>query len=176
MAISHITTRGNARQRIYLDQLDYLTFLREAGDVVSGCAWLCHAYCLMPNHFHLLIEHEGDELSRGMHLLNGRYARRFNKRHGRTGHLFEGPYHREPVERDEHLLEAVRYIVLNPVRAKLRQDVFGWPWSSYRATAALVEPGCVTTETLWAMCGGADGFRRFVADGATTATSLKAGC
>jgi REP-associated tyrosine transposase len=87
----------------------------------------------MPNHYHLLIEYEAGNLGRGMQLLNGRYSRRFNERHGRVGHLFQGRYRIEPVTRDAHLLEACRYIVLNPVRAGLCSSPGEWPWSSYAA-------------------------------------------
>ncbi|HZR95682.1 MAG TPA: transposase [Gaiellaceae bacterium] len=130
-ALAHVTNRGNNRAPIYRDSVDYLTFLRMLADVVAVRGWTRHAYCLMPNHYHLLIECPETDLARGMHLLNGRYARRFNQRHGRTGHLFQGPYDVESVTRDEHLLEACRYIVLNPVRAGLCALPSEWPWSSY---------------------------------------------
>jgi putative transposase len=128
-----VTSRGNAREAIFRDELDYLAFLRMLAPVVSQCHWSCYAFCLMPNHYHLLLATPDPTISRGMHLLNGRYARRFNVRHDRVGHLFQGRYHAEPVVRDEHLLEVCRYIALNPVRAGLCADARDWPWA---ATAA----------------------------------------
>jgi REP element-mobilizing transposase RayT len=127
----HVTSRGNNRAIIFVDDVDYQTFLRMLGDVASKRGWVRHAYCLIPNHYHLLIEVPELDLARGMQLLNGRYARRFNQRHGRDGHVFAGPYFAKPVERDEHVVEASRYIVLNPVRAGLCTEPGEWPWSSY---------------------------------------------
>ena len=115
----HVTTRGNCRASIFEDAFDRLAFLDRLGSSVVRFEWKCFAYCLMGNHFHLLIETPDPNIARGMRALNGWYAQRFNWRHERTGHLFEAPYHSELVEREAHLLEATRYIVLNPVRAKL---------------------------------------------------------
>jgi putative transposase len=126
--MSHVTTRGNGRRTIFRDDVDYLTFLRMLREVQSRFAWLLHAYCLMPNHYHLVLGSDAP-LDRGMHLLNGRYARRFNKRHGHTGHVFEGPYDPKPVESDEHFTECCRYIAENPVRAGLCETAADWPWS-----------------------------------------------
>jgi REP element-mobilizing transposase RayT len=110
--------------------LDSLRFL---GDVVARYGWICHAYCLMTNHYHLLIETPEANLSRGMHLLNGVYTQWFNRRHRRVGHLLQGRFKAILVEKERHLLELARYIVLNPVRAKMVRSVRDWPWSSYRA-------------------------------------------
>jgi len=90
----------------------------------------------MTNHYHLLIETPGANLSRGMHLLNGVYTQWFNRQHGRVGHLLQGRYKAILVEKESHLLELARYIVLNPVRAKMVRSVRDWPWSSYRATSS----------------------------------------
>jgi len=131
----HVTTRGNCRASIFEDAFDRLAFLDRLGSSVVRFEWKCFAYCLMGNHFHLLIETPDPNIARGMRALNGWYAQRFNWRHERTGHLFEAPYHSELVEREAHLLEATRYIVLNLVRAKLCRLPDEWQWSSYRATA-----------------------------------------
>ena len=136
---THVTSRGNARQAIYLDDVDYLTFLRMFAEVAAQYEWRCHAYCLMPNHYHALLEIDHRTLAEAMHLLNGRYARRFNVRHERVGHVFQGAYSREAVQREQHYLEACRYIELNPVRAGLCDHPADWPWSSYRAHAGLCE-------------------------------------
>ena len=176
-AISHVNSRGNNRQPIFIDDVDYSSFLRMLAEVVVSSGWKCHAYCLMPNHFHLLLEHPESALGVGMNRLKGRYSRRFNARHGRIGHLFERRYYAEPVRADEHFAAAARYIVLNPIRAGLCDAPGDWPWSSYAATVGEVTGSFVETETLWELCHGADGFRRFVADGVEqTASSLKAAC
>jgi len=96
---------------------------------------ICHAHCLMSNHYHLLIETPRANLSRGMQLLNGVYTQWFNRQHERVGHLFQGRFKAILVEKESHLLELARYIVLNPVRAKMVRGVRDWPWSSYRTTS-----------------------------------------
>jgi len=93
----------------------------------------------MTNHYHLLVETPDADLSRGMHLLNGVYTQWFNHRHDRVGHLVQGRFKAILVEKESHLLELVRYVVLNPVRAKMVRSVRDWPWSSYRATAGQTE-------------------------------------
>lgn len=103
--------------------------------VNKRCNWICHAYCLMDNHYHLLIETPDGNLSIGMRQLNGVYTQLFNKLHGRTGHLFQGRYKSILIQKDSHLLEVCRYVVLNPVRAKMVETPAAWKWSSYRATA-----------------------------------------
>ena len=134
-ALYHITSRGNARQGIFVDDEDRSAFLATLGEVVERFGWICHAYCLMSNHYHLLIETPSPNLARGMQLLNGVYTQRFNRRHSRFGHVLQGRYKAILVERESHLLELARYVVLNPVRAKMVRSVRDWPWSSYRATA-----------------------------------------
>ena len=134
-AVYHVTSRGNAREDIFLDNRDRSRFLEMLGDVVARYGWICHAYCLMTNHYHLLIETPEANLSRGMHLLNGVYTQWFNRRHKRVGHLLQGRFKAILVEKESHLLELARYIVLNPVRAKMVRSVRDWPWDSYRATS-----------------------------------------
>ena len=155
-----MTSRGNAQEAIFRDDLDYLAFLRMLAPVIAQFDWSCYAFCLMPNHYHLLLETTDPTISSGMHLLNGRYARRFNSRHGRVGHVFQGPYHAEPVVRDEHLLEVCRYIALNPVRAGLCRDPGAWPWSSYDRSWSFVDP-----TTLHESFGSESELQEFVADG-----------
>jgi putative transposase len=133
----HAYTRGNNRGPVFHDEFDYVGWLCLLADAVDLCEWRCHAYCLMPNHYHVLLETTQERLSVGMRELNRRFALRMNKRYERTGHLFEGPYRMALVETESHLLELCRYIPLNPVRAGLCVDAADWPWSSYRATAGL---------------------------------------
>ena len=99
--------------------------------------WVCLAYCLMTNHYHLVLWLREPTLSRGMHRLNGVFARRFNARHGHVGHLFEARFTAARIESETHLLGALRYVVRNPVRAGICSDPAAWPWSSFRATAGL---------------------------------------
>ena len=117
-ALYHVTARGNARQRIYLDEEDRHLYLDLLGKEITQQGWLCYAYCLMDNHYHLLIETPEPTLVAGMRRLNGVYTQAFNRRHRRAGHLFQGRYQAIVVDKDAYLLELCRYIVLNPVRAK----------------------------------------------------------
>lgn len=134
-AVYHITGRGNNRKEIFGDDLDRKAFLEILYRVCARYHWLCHAYCLMDNHYHLLIETPEGNLSIGMRQLNGVYTQSFNKVHGRVGHLFQGRFKGIVVQKDNHLLEVSRYIVLNPIRAKLVKNPSQWIWSSYSATA-----------------------------------------
>ena len=136
-AIYHVTSRGNARRKIFLDDVDREAFLTTLAWVVERFGWICHAYCLMGNHFHLLIETPTPNLSRGMRQLNGVYTQGFNRRHRKVGHLFQGRFKAILVERDSYLLELARYVVLNPVRAKMVKAPENYAWSSYRPTLRL---------------------------------------
>jgi putative transposase len=145
-AVYHITSRGNEKKPVYKDEADRENFLSTLHQVNKRYHWLCHAYCLMDNHFHLIIETPEGNLSMGMRQLNGVYTQRFNKRHGRVGHLFQGRYKAILIQKDSHLLEVCRYVVLNPVRAGLVKDPGQWRWSSYGATAGREKPHpCLTT-------------------------------
>ena len=134
-AVYHITGRGNARQRIYRNDEDREQFLSILSHVIDRYGWLCHAYCLMDNHYHILIETHKPNLSLGMRQLNGLYTQSHNRCHGRVGHLFQGRFKAILVEKKSHLLELCRYVVLNPVRAKMVKHPGKWKWSSYGATA-----------------------------------------
>lgn len=136
-AIYHVTCRGNARNDVFLDAKDRTMFLGMLGKTIERYNWLCHAYCLMDNHYHLLVETPDANISKGMHYLNCVYTIYFNRNHDRVGHVLQGRYKSILVERDSHLLELTRYIVLNPVRAGFVKRPEEWPWSSYRATAGI---------------------------------------
>ena len=136
-AIYHLTSRGNARQKVFFTDADRELFLDTLSQVVSRYGWICHAYCLMANHYHLLVETPKANLSLGMRQLNGMYTQSFNRRHNRVGHLFQGRFKAILVEKESYLLELCRYIVLNLVRVKGKGEIGGWKWSSYRATAGL---------------------------------------
>jgi putative transposase len=170
-ALYHVTSRGNARADIFVDDKDRKTFLGVLGDVVERCRWICHAYCLMDNHYHLVIETPEGNLSLGMRQLNGVYTQRFNRRHGRGGHLLQGRFKAIVVERESYLLELCRYVVLNPVRAGMVKDIRRYPWSSYSSTAgAVVAPSWLSWEWLLSQFGSQRGVARrryeaFVAEG-----------
>jgi len=134
-AVYHITSRGNEKKAVYKDDQDRKNFLNTLQHVNHRYNWLCHAYCLMGNHYHLLIETPDGNLSAGMRQLNGVYTQLFNKRHRRIGHLFQGRYKAILIQKETHLLEVCRYVVLNPVRAGMVERPEDWQWSSYRGTA-----------------------------------------
>ena len=122
---------------IFLDDDDRRLFIALVAQTVHRNRWSCLAYCLMLNHFHLLVSLADENLSKGMHRLNGVYARRFNERHGFTGHLFEARFASRSIRSNIHLINTASYVVLNPVRAGLCDDPADWQWSSFRATAGL---------------------------------------
>ena len=138
-ALYHVTSRGDRRECIYGDDGDRRLFLNVLESAVGRFRWVCHAYCLMDNHYHLLVETPEANLSRGMRQLNGVYTQQYNVRHEKSGHVFQGRYKAVVIEKDSHLLEVCRYVVLNPVRARVVTHPQQWKWSSYRATAGLVK-------------------------------------
>ncbi|MEW5764517.1 MAG: REP-associated tyrosine transposase [Acidobacteriota bacterium] len=137
-AVYHVSSLGNARQQVFYDDIDREAFLEAVGTGVTRYGFVVHAYCLMDNHYHLLVETPNANLSLGMQRINGEYTQGFNRRHGRCGHLFQGRFKAVLVQKESHLLEVCRYVVLNPVRAKRVTRAGDWSWSSYRATAGEV--------------------------------------
>ncbi|MBI2988759.1 MAG: transposase [Deltaproteobacteria bacterium] len=170
-ALYHLTSRGNARQKIFLDDDDRELFMSTLSHVISRHGWLCHAYCLMDNHYHLIVETPRPNLSLGMRQLNGIYTQAFNRRHRRVGHLFQGRYKAILVEKEAHLLELCRYVVLNLSRVGSRRGVEQWRWSSYRATAGLASvPEFLTVDWILEQFGQKKGqararYRAFVREG-----------
>src|SRR6266576_3422054 len=170
-AIYHVTSRGNARHRVFFTDADRELLLSILSGVVSRYGWICHAYCLMANHYHLLVETPKANLSIGMRQLNGIYSQSFNRWHKRVGHLFQGWFKAILVERESHLLELCRYIVLNPVRVKGSAKASTWKWSSYRATAGLASvPEFLRTDWILEQFGKSrlraqQQYREFVRDG-----------
>ena len=170
-AVYHVTSRGNARQAIFIDDEDRGRFLDVLSRVVQRFNWLCHAYCLMENHYHLLIETLNGNLSKGMRELNGVYTQGFNQRYRRVGHLLQGRYKAIIVEKDDHLLSLCRYVVLNPVRVGLIKGPEKWRWSSYGATIGVVKkPAFLTMDWILLQFSGrkraAMGkYRKFVMEG-----------
>jgi REP element-mobilizing transposase RayT len=170
-ALYHVTSRGDGREDIYRGDEDRRRFLEVVGEVCERFDWVVHAYCLMDNHYHLLVETPNANLSKGMRQLNGVYTQAFNRSHRRVGHVLQGRYKAILVQKETYLLELARYIVLNPVRARMVRAAKDWPWSSYRATAGLgAGPGWLQTDWILSAFARRKGramqrYRAFVAEG-----------
>ena len=170
-ALYHVTSRGDGREDIFLDDGDRELFLNVLAEVSECFNCVVHSYCLMGNHYHLLLETPDGNLSKGMRHLNGVYTQRFNRKHKRVGHVFQGRYKAILVQKETYLLELARYIVLNPVRARMVRSAKDWPWSSYRASAGLADcPSWLSTG--WVLSAfstkraeAIERYRAFVADG-----------
>lgn len=171
-SIYHVTSRGDGREDIYLSDEDRESWLEVFGRVCERFNWVCHAWCQMTNHYHLLIETLEANLAQGMRQLNGVYTQRFNRTHGRVGHVFQGRYKAILVERDSYLLELSRYVVLNPLRADMVKNLETWRWSSYPSTCGQVStPVWLQTDWLLAQfgsqrSGAIEKYVRFVHEGA----------
>ncbi|MGH9316410.1 MAG: transposase, partial [Thermoanaerobaculia bacterium] len=170
-AVYHVTSRGQERRAIFRDDADREDFRKALGSVARDHGWILHAYCLTGNRYDLLLETPAPNLALGMKALNGRYTQRFNRRHRRSGHLLEGRYKSILVQKESHLLELCRYVVLSPVRAGMVRRPGDWPWSSYRSTAGLAA-GPSWLELDWALSqfgrrreAARREYRRFVAAG-----------
>ena len=131
--IYHVTTRGVARTATFRADDEYRLFLGLLVRVVERHEWCMHGFCLMPNHYHLVVETELWRLSAGVQCLNGVYAQAFNRRHGRWGHLFGERFASWVVEDDAHLVNRIEYVLQNPVRAGLVERAADWPWAGVRA-------------------------------------------
>lgn len=121
---------------MFTDDNDRERFLRLLEVTAERYGWQIHAYCLMTNHFHLLVTTPQPNVSAGMQYLNGRYCQWFNRRHGFEGHVVDRRFWSALIESERQLLSVARYIVLNPVRAGICRVASAWRWSSYRATVA----------------------------------------
>jgi len=170
-AVYHVTARGNERKAIVRGDADRARFVDSLAAMVDRYRVRCHAWVLMNNHYHLLLETPSPNLSQALRHLNGVYTQTFNRRHERVGHLFQGRFKAIVVEKEAYLLELCRYVVLNPVRAGAVRDPAAYPWSSYRATAGLsAAPGWLTVDWVLAQFGQRRGtaeakYRQFVAEG-----------
>ncbi len=140
-------------------------------EVVERYNWICHAFCLMMNHYHLVIETVEGNLSQGMRHLNGVYTQASNRRHNRAGHLFQGRFKGILVDKDAYLLELSRYVVLNPVRAGMVDTPEQWPWSSYRSmTGQAPVPKWLAVDGILSQFGAnreeaRQNYQHFVSDG-----------
>jgi REP element-mobilizing transposase RayT len=129
----HVGTRGVDGTSIFRDDDDRRLFLRLFADVVTRNEWIVHTFCLMTNHYHLVVASLREQLSDGFHRLNGVYAQAFNRRYARRGHLFGDRYWSGLIESEDELAATCRYVLANPVRAGLCEQPADWPWSSSRS-------------------------------------------
>ena len=166
-AIYHLMERGIRRMEIFQDDLDYETFLVILKRLAEKHAITVHAYCLMTNHVHLLLETSDQEIGGFMQRLAGDYARTYNRRYGYRGHLFENRYKGCLVRDDSYFLQTSRYIHLNPVKAGMVQNAEDYPWSSYRCILGLRDDGLTErNKTLVYFKGRSVAlYRQFVEDG-----------
>jgi REP element-mobilizing transposase RayT len=153
-ATYHVFARGNRRSELYLDRFDYKLFIQILAAVTLRYGWSVIAYCLMPNHYHLVVRVPQENISTGMHRLNFRYAQLFNDRHGLDGHVLQGRFKSRVIESEEYLLDVARYIHLNPVRARLCTHPAHWFWSSYSATVGIVpQPAFLACDEITVLFG-----------------------
>jgi putative transposase len=155
-SINHVTARGVGRQAMFRDDMDRRRYLHMFARVSRRKCWRSLSYCLMDNHVHLLVETPQPNLSAGMQQFHGEYAQTFNRRHKRSGHLFEDRFHNDIVLDDPHLWNVLRYIANNPVEAGLCSSPERWPWSSHAAILAGEAPSWLDEPRLFAFVG-ADG-------------------
>ncbi len=177
-AVYHLTSRGNRKEPIFLNDEDRQGFVEILEKTIRKYNWLCHAYCLMNNHYHLLVETPDPNLSLGMRQVNGVYTQRFNRVHQKSGHLFQGRFASVLVEKDSHLLELCRYLVLNPIRAGIVDYPQDWKWSSYGATACarIAKPDFLTIDWILTHFGqdkktARSKYRAFVRNGLSVSES-----
>jgi len=178
-SLYHVTSRGDRREDIYRDDEDREEWLAVLSEVCERFNWVLHAWCQMTNHYHLLVETIDGNLSRGMRQLNGVYTQRFNRRHGEVGHLYQGRYKAILVQKEGYLQELTRYVVLNPLRARMVEKLEDWPWSSYPATIGLTKaPGWLDTDWQLNQFGrrrsrAIAAYRRFIMEGKGISSPLK---
>jgi putative transposase len=129
--LCHVTARGNGRQRIFRGEDDVVDLLLPLDEAVRRYGVVCHAFCVMPNHFHLVLDAPQPRLSAGLRYACGVFAQRFHRRYGSSGHVFQGRFHSEPIVREPHFIEVIRYVLRNPVRARLCDSPADWEWSSF---------------------------------------------
>jgi putative transposase len=161
-AIHHVFTQGAGPCAIYADPQDYLSFISIVAQTLARRSWRCLAYCLMTTHYHLIVRTENGDLSDGMERVKGDYARTFNRRHGRRGHLFGARFGSVFVQDHAHFLTEVRYVARNPLDAGRRPG--DWPYSSYATALAGTSDPLAANDELVATLGGVGRLRDLVED------------
>ena len=161
----HVIARGNQKQKAFLDGRDYQAYLERMGRYRRRYGYAIHAYCLMPNHVHLLIESSEQPLGKFMQGLQQTYSQYFNLRHRKIGHVFHGRYKAIVCQQDEYLLELIRYIHLNPVRAGMVKSPEGYLYSGHRAYVDGKATETIDPRKVLGLVGGKAGYREFVRGG-----------
>src|SRR5688572_14645009 len=147
----HLMSRGNNKQCIFEDETDHVRFLALLAETLERFAITCISYCLLWNHYHLLVVPSAHSVSRFMHHLNSEYCQKFNARHGRSGHVLGDRFKGPMIDSDSYLLSALRYIAQNPVEAGRAAHPQDWQWGSYRAIAGLEPcPPFLSLGRVWA--------------------------
>ena len=159
----HVIVRGNHRETVFLDHSDYETYLHRLAVYRARYAVTLHAYCLMPNHVHLVLGTAALPLDRFMQCLQQSYTQRFNRRYAQVGHVFQGRYKAFPCATDEYLVTLVRYVHQNPVRAGLAAHAEDYPYSGHRAYLGEMAAGLVDPTFVLGLVGGTSGYVRLVA-------------
>lgn len=178
-ALYHVTARGDQLNAIYRDDTDRYIWLEVLGLVCARFHLVIHAYCQMTNHYHLMVETVEGNLSQGMRQLNGIYSQRVNRRHSLVGHVFQGRYKAVLVQKEAHLLELSRYIVLNPLRAGMVTSHAEWHWSSHHFMLDPAgKPAWLDRQWLLSQFGptpdhAVERYRQFVAAGAGAQSPLR---
>ncbi|MGI9558744.1 MAG: transposase [Thermodesulfobacteriota bacterium] len=161
-----VTSRGNASERVFLDSDDGKLWMDTFESVCSRFGWICYAYCLMDNHYHIVVETPRPNLSAGMRQLNGVFTQAFNRRHKRGGHVFMGRFKSIVFQKEKYLKPLIKHVVLNPVRKGIITAPSQWKWSSCRASCGGDESvAFIDTKAVAGIFGGVDGFKSFVSDG-----------
>jgi REP element-mobilizing transposase RayT len=162
--VYHVFARGNDKQAIYRDDADCQLYVRLLRRTVERCAWRLFAYCLMPNHVHLLLQDPRANLADGMKRLHSLYAQTFNARHDRSGHLFQGRYGCVPIKTDEQLWTVAAYIARNPVVGGLCRVPEEWRWASHASVVSAAPAEWIDTASLFAYfaAAGGDGRQRYI--------------
>jgi REP element-mobilizing transposase RayT len=148
-ATYHITSRGNNRQTIFHNNNDFIIFLMMLSSIIVEHDWCCFSFCLMNNHYHLVLQTPKPNLAKGMHKLHCKYSNYYRHCHSFTGKMFEGRYDSQIICDDSYVLEAIRYDLLNPVRAGLVKQPQDWWWSSYHETSGLVDKDNSFVDSEW---------------------------
>jgi putative transposase len=138
-AVYHVTSKGRDGQVVFSDQDDRGVFLNVIDNVVERFGWLLHSYALMDDHYQLVVEVPGANLSKGMRQLNGVYTQHVNRRHGQEGPIFQGRFKSVLIEKKNYLLSVCRYVVTNPARQPDPENYASYRWSSYRALSGQVK-------------------------------------
>lgn len=175
--VFHVHSRGNRKEDIFRTDEDRREWLKLLRRVIKRHDWTVLAWCLMGNHYHLIVQTKAENLSHGMRMLNGCYAMGFNKRHGLTGHVFGGRFHSSLVQQDSYLLTALRYVARNPVKIGWAKAAHLWPWSSHAGTLGLRRDPVVDRAAVLRLFrgitgGGVADYARFV-DGAQDTMDLR---